>query len=42
MESLILGYAAEDLALGDLGRQWLDDDEYLVRRRVHRDLANPS
>jgi hypothetical protein len=40
MESLVLGYAAEDLALGDVGRQWLDDDEVLVRRRVHRDLAS--
>jgi hypothetical protein len=38
MESLILGYASEDLALGELGRQWLDEDEYLIRRRVHRDL----
>jgi hypothetical protein len=38
MESLVLGYASEDLALGDLGRQWLDEDEYLIRRRVHRDL----
>jgi len=40
MESLVLGYASEDLALGELGRQWLDDDEYLVRRRVHRDLES--
>jgi cellulose synthase operon protein C len=38
MESLILGYASEQLALGELGRKWLDDDEYLVRRRIHRDL----
>jgi hypothetical protein len=38
MESLVLGYAADDLALGELGRQWLDEDEYLIRRRVHRDL----
>jgi len=39
MESLILGYASEQLALGQLGRRWLDEDEYLVRRRIHRDLA---
>jgi hypothetical protein len=38
MESLVLGHASDDLAIGDLGRQWLDDDEYLVRRRVHRDM----
>jgi hypothetical protein len=39
MESLVLGYASDDLTLGDLGRQWLDDDEYLIRRRVHRDMG---
>ena len=39
MESLILGYASEQLALGQLGRRWLDEDEYLVRRRSHRDLS---
>jgi hypothetical protein len=39
MESLILGYASEQLALGQLGRRWLDEDEYLVRRRIHRDLG---
>jgi len=39
MESLILGHASEQLALGQLGRRWLDEDEYLVRRRIHRDLA---
>jgi tetratricopeptide (TPR) repeat protein len=40
MESLVLGYASEDLTMGELGRQWLDDDEYLLRRRVHRDMAS--
>jgi len=39
MESLIVGYASEQLALGQLGRRWLDEDEYLVRRRIHRDLG---
>lgn len=39
MEALILGYASEQLALGQLGRRWLDEDEYLVRRRVHRDMS---
>lgn len=38
IEALILGYASEQLALGELGRRWLDEDEYLVRRRIHRDL----
>ena len=40
MEALILSLASEDLALGEVGRRWLEEDEYLVRRRVHtRDLG---
>lgn len=42
MEGLILGYASEDLALGDVGRRWLDEDEYLVRRRINRDLGESA
>jgi hypothetical protein len=38
-ESLVLGYVSDDLALGETGRRWLDEDEHLVRRRIHRDLA---
>lgn len=39
MESLVLGLASEDLALGEFGRRWLDEEEYLVRRRIQRDHA---
>jgi cellulose synthase operon protein C len=39
MEALVLGYASEDLAVDHLARRFLDDDEYLVRRRIHRDLS---
>ena len=39
MEALVLGYASDDLAVGQAGRKLLDDDEYLVRRRIHRDLS---
>jgi cellulose synthase operon protein C len=42
MECLVLGYASEKLALGDLGRRWLEEDEYLVRRRIHRDLQRSA
>ena len=28
----------DDFALGPAGRRWLDEDEYLVRRRIHADL----
>lgn len=39
MESLVLGYAKSDLALGEFGRRFLDEDEYLVRRRIHREIG---
>jgi hypothetical protein len=39
MESLLGGLASADLALGELGRRFLEDDELLVRRRLHRDLG---
>ena len=39
VESLVLGYASEELAIGERGRQWLDDDEYLIRRRIHKDMG---
>lgn len=39
VDAIVLGYAGEDLALGDRGRRFLDEDEHLVRRRMFRDLA---
>ncbi len=39
MEALVLGYVSEDLAVDPIARRFLDDDEYLVRRRIHRDLS---
>ncbi|MGZ3423532.1 MAG: hypothetical protein ACXVEE_37065 [Polyangiales bacterium] len=38
IESLVLGYVSEDLALGEMGRRFLDEDEHLVRRRIHREV----
>lgn len=38
VESVVLALAHEDFTLGPAARRWLDDDEYLVRRRIHRDL----
>ena len=43
IESLVLALVHEDFALGAGARDWLDDNEFLIRRRVHRDyryLAN--
>lgn len=39
MEALVLGYVSEDLAVDPIARRFLDDDEYLVRRRIHMDLS---
>jgi hypothetical protein len=38
VEAVVLALANEDFALGPAARRWLDDDEYLVRRRIHRDV----
>ena len=35
IESVVLAAASDDFTLGANARRWLDDDEYLVRRRVH-------
>ena len=37
IEAVVLAVASDDFTLGVNARRWLDDDEYLVRRRVHRD-----
>jgi len=38
MESLVLAMANEKLAMGEQGKKWLDEDEWLVRRRIQHDL----
>ena len=38
VEDVILAVVSDDFALGPAGRRWLDDDEYLVRRRIHADM----
>ncbi len=42
VESLVLGITSDDLALGEAGRRFVEDDEHLIRRRLHRDLGGPS
>lgn len=39
VESLVVGIASDDLALGEAGRRFVEDDEHLIRRRLHRDLG---
>jgi hypothetical protein len=38
IESVVLAMVSDDFVLGQNARRWLDEDEYLVRRRIHRDL----
>lgn len=38
VEEVIRAVVSDDFALGPGGRKWLDDDEYLVRRRIHADM----
>ncbi|HSK04890.1 MAG TPA: acyl carrier protein, partial [Kofleriaceae bacterium] len=39
VESLVTGITSDDLALGEAGRRFVEDDEHLIRRRLHRDLG---
>ena len=38
VEAVVLAVVSDDFATGGEVRRWLDDDEYLVRRRIHRDM----
>jgi cellulose synthase operon protein C len=38
VEAVVLAVVSEDFTLGSQARRWLDDDEFLVRRRIHRDV----
>jgi hypothetical protein len=38
VESVVLAVVSDDFTVGTQARRWLDDDEFLVRRRIHRDL----
>lgn len=38
IEEVIVSIMNPSAAMGESARHWLDDDEYLVRRRIHRDM----
>jgi hypothetical protein len=38
-ESLVLGITSDDLIIGEAGRRFVEDDEHLIRRRLHRDIS---
>jgi hypothetical protein len=37
-EAVVRAVVSEDFTIGSQARRWLDDDEFLVRRRIHREL----
>lgn len=39
VEAAVLAVVNDDFALGPTVRRWLDDDEFRVRQRIHRDMA---
>ncbi|MCS6866684.1 MAG: hypothetical protein NZS48_16650 [Gemmata sp.] len=39
VDSLVRAIVTEDFALSPAVRAWLDEDEFLIRRRIHRDMA---
>jgi hypothetical protein len=39
IESVVLAVVSDDFAGGSEARRWLDDEEYLIRRRIHQDVA---
>jgi hypothetical protein len=40
VESVILALVSDDFMQGAQARRWLDEDEYLVRQRIHGDVRN--
>jgi hypothetical protein len=40
VEQTIRAIGSDEFALGAGGRKWLDDDEYIVRRRIHSDMRH--
>jgi len=38
VEAVVLAVVSDDFTLGTNARRWLDDDEYLVRKRIHGDM----
>ena len=38
IEEVVHAVISDEFALGPVGRKWLDDDEYIVRNRIHADM----
>jgi hypothetical protein len=39
IDTVVRAVVTDDFALGPAVRAWLDEDEFLIRRRIHRDMA---
>jgi hypothetical protein len=39
IDAVVRSVITDDFSLGSAVRSWLDDDEFLIRSRIHRDLA---
>jgi hypothetical protein len=42
VESVVRAVTGEDFAIDRAARRWLEDDEYLVRRRIHHDMRQAA
>lgn len=40
IDAVVRSVVTDDFALGPAVRGWLDDDKFLIRRRIHRDMSN--
>lgn len=40
IEAVVLAVVSDDFTQGTQDRRWLDEDEYLVRQRIHGDVRN--
>ena len=38
IEKVVLSVVSDDFTIGPTARRWLDEDEYLVRRRIHAEM----
>jgi hypothetical protein len=40
IDAVVRSVVTDDFALGPAVRGWLDDDEFLIRRRIHKDMSD--
>jgi hypothetical protein len=41
-EALVMALISDEFLIEQAGRRWLEDTEFLIRRRIHRDLHAAS